>query len=102
MIKKTATQIAFDLLTMIDEPFGGKTEGRFKIARRSLRLLSGHTILSETLINEVRIELLDRNVLINDIGDDFLVLPIADNYRPVPKSVLAKYASGIFNEEEDK
>lgn len=102
MNKKTATQIAFDLLDMINEPFGGKSDGRFKIARRSLRLLSGHKVLSDTIINEIRIELLDRNVLINDIGDDFLVLPIADNYRPVPKNVLAKYASGIFIEEEDK
>ena len=102
MPKKPHEVVAL-LAQLYEEEFGGKERGRFKIARSSLRRLTGNKRLRDSAISDIADAALDAGYVLIDLGDYFAVVEEAVmlNYRPVPKSVLALVLEGSADASED-
>lgn len=105
MPKKAAdTGVVVKFLKEIyEKEFGGKERGRFKIARSSLRRLTGLKRLNNEAISDIADAAFNEGFVLIDLGDYFAVVEEAVmlNYRPVPKSVLLQVLEGSDDTTED-
>lgn len=75
--------VAAKLATLYNEPFGGKQSGRYRIAGKLLREISGRKKLYESDIEELRRHVFELGYVLIDM-DSFFVLLSANtfvNYR---------------------
>lgn len=91
------------LAKIYEQEFGGKERGRFKIARSSLRRLTGRKRLDDQALKDITDAAFEEGYVLIDLGDYFAVVEEAVmlNYRPVPKSVLAQALEGSADASED-
>ena len=100
-MNKTATEIATILAATLNEEFGGKTGGRFRISRINLRMLFGQGEESlESSADKIIRAGIGIGILISDLGDYFSVVEASapQGYRPVPKHILYQFMNMNHNE----
>lgn len=86
-IAKTADQLS----RLYDEEFGGKTRGRFRIAAKLVRQISGKRRMYEADISLLTRAMLERGFVLIDMDTFFVVLSANTfvNYRRVNESALS-------------
>lgn len=100
---KNAHEVVAALEKIYEQEFGGKERGRFKIARASLRRLTGSKRLDDNVLRDIVNAAFDAGYVLIDLGDYFAVVEEAVmlNYRPVPKSVLGQVLQGSADSSDD-
>lgn len=100
---KNPHEVVDVLAKIYEQEFGGKERGRFKIARSSLRRLTGSKRLHDKALDDIADAALDAGYVLVDLGDYFAVVEetVMLNYRPVPKSVLAQVLQGGTDSIDD-
>ncbi len=104
MTGETPEQLSEKLNKIYETSFGGKTRGRFKIARVHLRQLANLSILTDRYISEVYETLLHQhNLILMNLDSSFCVFPatIAKGFRRVPGKVVAGYDEGAEESEAE-
>ncbi len=88
--RRELSTVADKLASLYPQSFGGKPNGRFRIAAKLVRKLAGRRRLYEDDIQELTRELLERGYVLIDM-DGFFVLVSANsfvNYRRANEDVL--------------
>lgn len=100
---KEPHEVVASLAKIYEQEFGGKERGRFKIARSSLRRLTGNKRLHDKALSDIADAAFDAGYVLIDLGDYFAVVEEAVmlNYRPVPKSVLAQVLQDSADSTDD-
>lgn len=85
-------QIADLLEGLVDEPFGGKPKGRFRISRKFLRQFAGRRRLLPELVSAIADEMFERGYVMVDMETYFVVIPqrYFGSYRRVTVAVAGK------------
>lgn len=103
-MKLTFEEIADLLARLYGEEFGGKANGRFKITRNDLAVISGRSQIKQGAIDQISEYLSDEHGLqMIDLGDEFPIIKISilRKYRGVPSRLINEYAPTPSGEEED-
>lgn len=85
-------QIADLLEGLVDQPFGGKPKGRFRISRKFLRQFAGRRRLPTDLVAGIADEMFERGYVMIDMETYFVVIPqrYFGSYRRVTTAVAAQ------------
>lgn len=100
-----SNEVADLLARLYREEFGGKANGRFKIARNDLAEISGRSYIKQTVIDQISDVLADKyDLLMIDLGDEFPIIKISivRKYRGVPSRLVKEYAPTHADEEENE
>jgi len=100
---KNPHEVVASLAKIYEQEFGGKERGRFKIARSSLRRLTGSKRLHDDALRDITDAAFEAGYVLVDLGDYFALVEEAVmlNYRPVPKSVLGQALQDSADSTDD-
>lgn len=98
----TAEETAIRIIDIYNLAFGGKKHGRYKIAKDSLRTLTGN-LRVENMVSDIDKILFEKGYLFIDIGAWFAILELRVllNYRPAPLSVTYYSKETLSSDDED-
>ena len=86
MNTKSIEMIADRLCDFYDEPFGGKSSGRFRLPAKILRKMAGRRRLYESDVRDLARAMFERGYVLIDMESFFVVTSANSfvNYRRVP------------------
>ena len=76
-------EVAEHLATLYEKPFGGKAKGRYRVAMKLMRRLTGRRRLYEDDIRQISRALLEKGYVLIDMDSFFVVMSANSfvNYR---------------------
>ena len=100
IVQSKVSATAQALISLYDQPFGGKDRGRFQISKRRLADLSGHVVLTSSFLSELACQLAENGYFLLDRNDYLVVLAatVTRNYRRVPDELVETFGNAVEEE----